>query len=187
MYAAAGKIDKSEQYTAEKVIFIKQLKLKLESIETDDVELAKKIKELAEDVRFSDQMSHSKLAEIESELDSVVDALIESASDIENASALCGKAAKLLKTRNEHCKMYKGVKDVAAAQAQKSDNGLGLAFAGVCVMLALFLITLSVCFVVVPQVKYNDAVELLKAEKNDEATAAFVNLESYRDSEEKIE
>lgn len=187
LYAAAGKIDKSEQYTAEKVIFIKQLKLKLESIETDDVDLTKKIKDLAEDVRFSDQMSHSKLAEIESELEATVDALVESASDIENASALCNKAAKLLKTRNEQCKMYKGVKDPAAAQAQKSDNGLGLAFAGVCVMLALFLITLSVCFVVVPQVKYNDAVELLKAEKYDEATAAFTNLESYRDSEEKIE
>ena len=187
LYAAAGKIDKSEQYTAEKVIFIKQLKLKLESIETDDVDLAKKIKELAEDMRFSDQMSHSKLAEIESELDSTVDALVESVSDVENATALCSKATKLLKTRNEQCKMYKGVKDPVAAQAQKSDNGLGLAFAGVCVMLALFLITLSVCFVVVPQVKYNDAVELMKAEKYDEATAAFTNLESYRDSEEKIE
>ncbi len=187
LYAAAGRIDKSEQYTAEKVIFIKQLKLKLDSIETDDADLAKKIKELAEDVRFSDQMSHSKLAEIENELDAVIDELVDNASNTENAQLLCAKAAKLLKKRNDQCKMYKGVKDPVAAKAQKSDNGLGLAFAGVCVMLALFLITLSVCFIVVPQVKYNDAIAFLEAEKYDEATAVFTNLGSYRDSEAKIE
>lgn len=187
LYAAAGKIDKSEQYTAEKVIFIKQLKLKLESIETDDVDLAKKIKELAEDVRFSDQMSHSKLAEIESELDSTVDALVGSVLDVENATVLCSKAAKLLKTRNEQCKMYKGVKDVVAENAKRSDKGLGVAFAGVCVMLAMFLITLSICFIVVPQTKYNDAVALLEAEKYNEATAAFAKLGNYRDSEDKAD
>ena len=187
LYAVAGRIDKSEQFTAEKVIFIKQLKLKLDSIETENGDLAKKIKELAEDVRFSDQMSHSKLAEIENELDAVIDELVDNASNPESAQLLCAKASKLLKKRNDQCKMYKGVKDTVAAQAQKSDKGLGVAFAGVCVMLAMFLVTLSVCFIVVPQVKYNDAVALLEAEKYDEATMAFTNLESYRDSEEKIE
>ncbi|MDD6094768.1 MAG: DUF6273 domain-containing protein [Clostridia bacterium] len=187
LYAASGRIDKSEQFTAEKVIFIKQLKLKLDSIETDNTELAKKIKELAEDVRFSDPMSHSKLAETERELNTAVDTLVAGASDAENAMALCSEVARLLKARNEQCKMYKGVKDTGAAQAQKSDNGLGIAFAGVCTMLAMFLITLSVCLIVVPQAKYNDAVALLETEKYDEATAAFTKIEGYRDSEEKIE
>ena len=187
LYAASGKIDKSEQFTAEKVIFIKQLKLKLDSIETDDVNLEKKIKELAEDVRFSDQMSHSKLAEIESELDSAIDELADNASNTEEALVLCAKAAKLLKKRNDQCKMYKGVKDPVAAEAQKSGNGRNLAFAGVCVMLAMFLITISVYFVIVPQTKYNDAVALMEAEKYDEATAAFTDLGDYRDSEAKIE
>ena len=187
LYAAAGKIDKSEQFTAEKVIFIKQLKLKLDSIEADDINLEKKIKELAEDVRFSDQMSHSKLAEIESELDSVIDELVDNASNTEEALVLCAKVAKLLKKRNDQCKMYKGVKDPAAAEAQKSGNGRNLAFAGVCVMLAMFLITISVYFVIVPQTKYNDAVALMEAEKYDEATAAFTDLGDYRDSEAKIE
>lgn len=187
LYAAASKIDKSEQFTAEKVIFIKQLKLKLDSIETEDADLEKKIKELAEDVRFSDQMSHSKLAEIESELDAAIDELVDNASNTENAMVLCAKAAKLLKKRNDQCKLYKGVKDPVAAEAQKSDNGRGVAFAGVCVILSMFLIAISVCFVVVPQVKYNDAIALMEAGKYDEATAAFVELGGYRNSEGKIE
>lgn len=187
LYAVAEKIDKSEQFTTEKVIFIKQLKLKLESIETENDALAKEIKKLAEDVRFSDQMSHSELAKIETELDAVVDALADNISNSESAQVLCAKASKLLKKRNEQCKMYKGVKDSGVAQTQKSDKGLGVAFAGVCVMLAMFLVTLSVCFIVVPQVKYNDAVALLEDKKYDEATIAFTNLENYRDSAEKIE
>ena len=187
LYAASNKIDKIEQFTAEKVIFIKQLKIKLDSIETDDADLAKKIKELSEKVRYSDPMSHSKLAQIESELSIVVDLIDTNISDTKNAMELCAKAEKLLKTRNEQCKMYKGVKDPVAAEAKKSDNGLGVAFAGACIMLAMFLVALSVCFIVVPQVKYNDAVELFKAEKYDEASAIFANLEGYRDSEEKVE
>ena len=187
LYAASDRIDKSEQFTAEKVIFIKQLKSKLDSIETDDADLGKKIKELAEDVRFSDQMSHSKLAEIESELDNAIDELVDNAANVEVAVTLCAKAAKLLKKRNDQCKMYKGVKDPVAAEAQKSGNGHGVAFAGVCVMLAMFLITISVYFVIVPQTKYNDAVAMMEAEKYDEATAVFTDLGDYRDSEAKIE
>lgn len=187
LYAAAGKIDKAEAFTAEKVIFIKQLKLKLDSIETENADLAKKIKALAEDVRFSDPMSHSKLAEIEDEIDNAVDSLSDSIADSENALALCAKVAKLLKKRNDQCKMYKGVKDTVAAEKQKGGNGLGLVFAGVSVMLAMFLIALAVCFVIVPQVKYNDAIELFEAEKYDEATDAFAELGDYKDSEAKIE
>ena len=96
LYAAAEKIDKAEQFTAEKVLFIKELKLKLDCAEVNDPELEKNIKELAEEIRFSDQMSHSKLAEIEGELDETVDMIVESIEDTEKAAALCDKASKLL-------------------------------------------------------------------------------------------
>ena len=186
LYAAAGKIDKSDAYIAEKVIFIKQLKLQLDSMETEDEALAQKIKELAEDVRFSDQMSHSMLADIENELSETEATLADSLENAETATALCEKATKLLKKRNQQCKMYKGVKDPAAAQAKKSDGGLGLAFAGVGAMLAMFLIALAVCFVIVPQTKYNDAVALMDAQQYAEATVAFAELGDYKDSAAKI-
>ena len=187
LYATSSRIDNAEQFTAEKVIFVKQLKLRLDSIETENIELSKRIKELSEDVHYSDAMSHSKLKDIEDNLADVVDDLAENISDTEKAFDLCNQAAKLLKTRNEQCKMYKGVKDVVAENAKRSSNGNGVAIAGVGVTLALFLITLTVCFVIIPQNKYAAATKLLEAEKYDEATAAFTNLDSYRDSEEKIE
>ena len=187
LYASAERIDKSEQFTAEKVIFIKQLKLKLDSIETNDVNLEKKIKNLAEDVRFSDQMSHSKLAEIEAELENAIDELVENAANAETAQLLCEKAAKLLKKRNDQCKMYKGVKDPLAAAAKKSDKGLGLAFAGACAMLTMFLIALVICFIVVPQNKYNTAVSLKNDGRYEDAIAVFETLGNYKDSKDQIE
>ena len=189
LYAASGKIDASEKYTAEKVIFIKQLKYKLDSIETDNVDLEKKIKELAEDVRFSDQMSHSKLAEIEGELDSAINELVDNASNTEVAFTLCTKVAKLLKSRNEQCKMYKGVKDPEAAKAKKSSNGngLGVTYVGVCVMLAMLLIALTVYFYIAPQSMYNEAVALMEEGKYEEAADAFESLGNYRDSKEQID
>lgn len=187
LYAAAEKINKSEQFTAEEIIFIKQLKLKLDSVETDNADLEKKIKKLCEDIKFSDPMIHSELKGTELELDNITDKLIESVSDIETALVLCDKAAKLLKKRNELCKIYKGVKDTAAAEVKNSKNGRGIAIAGAGVVFILFLITLTVCFIVVPQVKYNDALALFEAEKFAEATIAFAELGDYRDSEEKIE
>ena len=187
LYAAAGKIDKSEQFTAEKVVFVKQLKLQVDSIETENAELEKALKELSENIRFSDPMSHSKLKDIEDSLVAAVDELENNATDVDKALSLCAQVEKLLKRRNDQCKMYKGVKDPVAAEAQKSENGRGVAFAGVCVMLAMFLITISVYFVIVPQTKYNDAIAMMEAEKYDEATAAFTDLGDYRDSEAKIE
>ena len=187
LYAAAGKIDKSEQFTAEKVVFVKQLKLQVDSIETENAELAQALKELSENIRFSDPMSHSKLKDIEDSLVAAVDELENNASDVDKALSLCAQVEKLLKRRNDQCKMYKGVKDAVAAEAQKSGNGRGVAFAGVCAMLAMFLVTLAVYFFIVPQTKYNEAIALLEAEKYDEATAAFTDLGDYRDSEAKIE
>lgn len=187
LFAASGRIENAEAYTAEKVIFIKQLKLCLDSIDADDTELEARIKALSEDVRFSDPMSHSKLSDIESSLEEVVDELIDSVNDKEKAIKLCEQAAKILKNRNEQCKMYKGVKDSTAASKQKSGNGGGVAIAGAGAALTLFLITLAVCFIIVPQNKYTNALALMKDEKYDEATAVFTELGSYRDSEEKVE
>lgn len=187
LYATSSRIDNAEQFTAEKVIFVKQLKLRLDSIETENIELSKRIKELSEDVHYSDAMSHSKLKDIEDNLADVVDDLAENISDTEKAFDLCNQAAKLLKTHNEQCKMYKGVKDVVAENAKRSSNGNGVAIAGVGVTLALFLVTLTVCFVIIPQNKYAAATKLLEAEKYDEATAAFEELGNFRDSEDKAE
>ena len=185
LYGASQRIDADEQHTAEKVLFIKQLKLRLDSIDTQQAELAAKIKELAEDVRFSDPMSHSKLEAVEGELADVIDELVDNAADVEKALPLCAQAAKLLKNRNEQCKMLKSVKDEKAVA--KGSSGNGIALAGVAVAMSIFMITLVVCFIVIPQGKYNDAVKLLEAKDYAAAEKAFAELGNYGDSEEKIE
>lgn len=187
LYAASGKIDKSEQFTQGKVIFIKQLKLDLDSLETDNDELSKKIKELSENVRYSDPMSHSMLQSIEESLCDTIGELADNITDTDKALELCNKATRLLKKRNEQCKMYKGVKDTVAAVKQKSDNGKSVALAGVCVALAMFLVALAVCFFVVPQTKYNEAKTLFELKKYDEAIVAFENLGDFKDSEQQVE
>lgn len=53
---------------------------------------------------------------------------------------------------------------------------------GVCIILSLSIIILSVCLVVVRQAKYNNAITLLKAVKNDEIVISFTNLENYNSS-----
>ena len=185
LYGASRRIDGNEQYVAEKVSFIKQLKLRLDSVDTNDAELSAKIEELAEDIRFSDQMSHSKLQAVESELADVIDELADNVTDVENALLLCTQAAKLLKYRNEQCKMLKGVKDKKAVA--KVNSGNGVAIAGVAVAMSIFIITLAVCFIVIPQGKYNDAVKILESKDYVAAEAAFAELGNYRDSKEKIE
>lgn len=186
LFAAAQRIDRSDAHTAKKVLFVKQLGLKLNEIETADPVLSQKIRQLAEDVRFADPMSHSELQEIEARLAATVDALAENAADPEKAAALCDKAAKLMKNRGEQCRMLKGVKD-SAVEKEKSGSGIGFAFAGVGALLAMVLITLAVCFFVIPQSKYDNAAKLMKAEHYDAAEAAFSALGNFRDSEAKID
>lgn len=185
LFASAEKIDKSEQFTAEKVLFIKQLKLKVESLDVDDAELNKKLKELSEDIRFSDPMSHSKLEDIETELMASVDELEENISDVDKAKALCVQVAKLLKKRNDQCKILKGVKDEKSAV--KTGSGKNFAFAGVAIAIAVFLVALATYFFLVPQTQYKTAMDLFEDKKYEEAIAVFEVLGSYRDSEEQIE
>lgn len=186
LYAASGKIDKAEEFTAEKVVFIKQIKLSLDSIDTYDSDLKQKISTLAEAVRYSDPMSHSKLADVEDQLVKVVSEMASNVSDTAKAIELCGQAEKLLKTRNEQCKIYKNIKDVEAANKQKSGSGNRVAFAGVGAMCAIFLIALAVCFIVIPENKYNAAMALFKEGKYNEAITAFEIIKGYKDSTDKI-
>ena len=185
LYATAQKIDNAEQYITEKVIYIKQLRIRLDTIETSEPELAKKIKRLSEDIRFSDQMSHSKLESIETSLSEVIDEIADNTENVDKALALCDQAAKLMKSRNEQCKMLKGVKDTKVTQ--KDNSGNNIALAGVGIVLTMFLITLVICFIAIPQGWYNKAIKHLEEEDYIAAEVVFLQLGDYRDSKEKIE
>ncbi len=184
-FAASQKIDDSEQKVLQKVIYIKQLKIQLDSIETENEELSKKVKQLSEDIRYSDPMSHSGLYDVESSLADVVSEIVDSVNDADKAIALCNQASKLLKSRNDQAKMLKGVKDVKAQETKR--NGNSFLIAGIAVTLAIFLIALTICFIVIPQSKYKAAEEMVENKQYAQAIVAFTELGNYRDSEDKIE
>ena len=74
-----------------------------------DADAAKAVKNLAEELRYSDPVSGPAVAEAENELSAVIDALQETVADGEAAVIvqLCGKASALLAERNRLCKLSK--------------------------------------------------------------------------------
>lgn len=184
--AVSSKIAKREEIVREKVSYIRDMRSQLERISTDDSDLKTTLKKLAEDVRYSDPMSHSQLSTLEEELKSKVEELTNSTSDIDKSMTICTDIVNLLKERNDKCKSLKGVKDPVENISDKP-SGNKLAIVGVGVTILIFAVTLFVVFITVPTKAYNAACSLMEAGQYDEATAAFEALDGFKDSEKKIE
>ena len=104
-------IKKTEQINMEKTSFIKDLRVALAALplQTEDQPLKKKLQELSDDAKFSDPVSSELLEEVEARLLTVVTQCREALDkkDTEAALALCDKASRILKERNETCKILK--------------------------------------------------------------------------------
>ena len=72
-----------------------------------DLPLKKELERLAEDIQFSDPMSSSALASIESEIRDECEQLPKSFSDPTAAVEACKKIRKLVQARNEKCALLK--------------------------------------------------------------------------------
>ena len=184
--AATGKIEKNEQKVAEKVLFIRELKTDLQSIDTSDKELSKKIENLVEEISYSDPMSHSRLADIENSIKEKVAELEGCADDTSKAVALCDDIAKLLKKRNSQCLNLKGVKD-EAEKTQEKGEGNKIAIIGIGAAFAVVLGVLALIFFIAPESDYKKACALMDEEKYELAITAFEGLKGYKDSDQKIE
>ncbi len=182
--AYAEKVGKSEQRVSEKVFFIKMLKNEVDEIETDDERLKEKLRSLSEEIRYSDPMSHSKLSEIENRIKTMVDGLAKFINH-EKAGLIIDETSKLLKTRNNLCKTLKGVKDTSVV-SNDNRGGNKIVIAGIGVALTVIMITLAVCFVIIPENKYKKAKNLFEEEKYEEALGAYTELNGYKDSDEWI-
>lgn len=183
--ASAQRIDKAEQQTAEKVLFIKRLKMMVDAIQATDLTLRGRLRTLSENIRFSDPLSHSNLRDIEGELMQTIGLLAQNAKDPAAAEPLLNEAERLLQSRNALCKSLKGIKD---PNATPKSTGGGKLILGACGgMMVLILTVLTICFLVIPQTQYDDALALVKAGKYEEAVAAFEKLGNFQDSEEQIQ
>ena len=102
---------KEAKHTKEKVMYIRLLKADVDDCATNatNAELRKALNDFAENVRFSDPMSHPSLAGIEAELSSIVAEIAAKIGTEAEADALVlvEKAQKSLEMRNSRCLILK--------------------------------------------------------------------------------
>ena len=106
----ANYIHSSETIVKQKRLFIKMLEADvLDCVAMANANTAELLQKFAEDVRFSDPMSHQSLDSIESKLSSTVSEISGMLNQDPNAdiSAMIEQASSLLKSRNNRCLMLK--------------------------------------------------------------------------------
>ena len=182
-FAAGREIRHVEKEINEKVSYIRNLRADIELINVKDVEAANAINKLAEAVRFSDPMSHSLLSDIEHKIIEKFYVLKDNTDNASMVIAVCGDMQQLLKGRNEKCK---ALKNVQGPQREKDNSG-GIIISGAFGIISIaILIALTICFVFIPNSKYNEAMVLYAQQRYDEAITAFSKLGNYKDSTYKI-
>lgn len=104
-------VENVEKKVKEKTFFIKSLQLDISEIVSTvtDNSLAGAIKDLSDDVKYSDPMSADQLADIESKISDKIFELRElvSSGKNEDAIAIVAEIRKLIGLRNQKCKLLK--------------------------------------------------------------------------------
>ena len=104
-------VENVEKKVKEKTFFVRSLQLDISEIESSvtDNALATAIKDLSDDVKYSDPMSADQLDDIESQISDKVVELRELASSEKNedAIAIVAETRKLIGLRNQKCKLLK--------------------------------------------------------------------------------
>ena len=183
---ATSRIGQNDVAVSEKILFIDSIKNELKSIDTKDADLKKRVEKLIEDITFSDPMSHSNLASIETEIANKVAELSMSCEDVNRAVGIIDQVTRLLKNRNNQCLTLKRVPDMATNQSNK-DSGAKLIFAGICAALLIVLLSATLVLYIVPETKYKDACKFMEDGQYEEAVVLFYELDDYKDSKDKIE
>ena len=183
-YAAGNEIARVEEKVAEKVFYIKNLQADIELLSSSDARLSKALKDLAETARFSDPMSHSQLSSVENILINKLNLLQENITDVDVALPLCDEMQRLFAERNKKCKLLKNVPEPKPAT---DNSGIQIVAVGFGVINILIILLLVICFIIVPNAKYNEAMSLFNNEKYEQAIIAFENLGNYKDCSFKIE
>lgn len=183
-YAAGNEIRRVEEKTAEKVFYIKNLQGDIELLKSSDPRMSKALKDLAETVRFSDPMSHSQLASVENMIMNKIQLLQENINDVDAALPLCSEMQSLFAERNKKCKLLKGVPE---PKPEADNSGIKIVAIAFGVINALVVFLLVLCFVIIPNAKYNEAATLLDNTQYEQAIVAFEDLGNYKDSLLKID
>lgn len=104
-------IRRNREHTRKKVFYIRDLSASLTAVfdSIKDSDTLIKVKQLAEDIRYSDPMSHESLLDVETEIKLAVNRIVEAAmqNDIETINNNVILASNKLKFRNTKCAILK--------------------------------------------------------------------------------
>ncbi len=183
-FAAGREIKKVESETNKKIFFIRNLHTDIELLNTNDEKSKAAIHQLAEAVRFSDPMSHSELSDIEKRILEKFNLLKNNLDSASIVIDVCNDMQRLLNERNQKCKILKNVPE---PQNEKDNSGVSIIAGTFGIISIAALLSLAIVFIVIPNSKYNRALELYNGQKYEEALNTFKELGNYKDSINKID
>ena len=180
-------IEKVDHKVKEKVLFIKSIQEEIETIKdkVNEPKILDELQKMLEIVRYSDPMTHSKLAELEGNIEIKVANLKSCAEQnkINEALELIGQIKTLFVERNRKAKLYKGMPE--QEENDKPANNRAIIITCVSVVVLLIAGITSYYSIILPNIQYDEAQKLLSSKNYIEAKEAFERMEGYKDSEEK--
>lgn len=180
---AGEAIEKQEEHITQKVNFIKNAQNSVSQIKAQDEEVAKSLKKLEDDIRFSDPMSNTMLEEIEKQIEIEIVELESKIDDKNESIKLIECISDLLKERNQKCKMYKGVKE---NKVNNDNSGIKYVSITLCILFSILSAVLIVCCVIIPNNIYKNGLSLYDNGKYSEAAEVFENLDNFKESEKML-
>ena len=121
---AVESIEKQDAYIAQKEFCIKNMQAIVSRIKTPDENLVRNLKSLQDEIKFSDPMSHSRLEEIEKQIEAKAIMLKSEINDKDTAAESINCISELLKERNQKSKLNKNVKDDKYDNTGKDNSGV---------------------------------------------------------------
>lgn len=182
-------IERVDQKVKEKVFFIKDLQLEVETLiqVTTDSKNKKILQDIAEAIQYSDPMSHSLLAEVENKIEIKIEKLkeiVKNAKLQEEIEETAKEIQMLIAERNKKAKLYKGRPEVEEKE-ERTVNHKTVVVTSVSII-ALIIVGITAYYtVIVPKNEYQKAEELLGNKEYQEAIKAFEKMAGYQDSEDK--
>lgn len=180
---AGEAIEKQDEHIIQKINFIKNAQNSVSQIKVQDEEVAKSLKKLEDDIRFSDPMSNTMLEEIEKQIEIEIVELKSKIDDKNESIKLIECISDLLKERNRKCKMYKGVK---GNKVNNDNSGIKYVLITLCILFSILSAVLIVCCVIIPNNIYKNGLSLYDNGKYSEAAEVFENLDNFKESEKML-
>ena len=188
LITSSGKkeIERVEEKVKEKLFFLKDLQVDIETFKEkiSDEQAKKNLNSLVDTIKYSDPMTHSKLATVENQINVKVSTLIQNTSNIELINQTCDELQQLFAERNRKAKLYKNEPE-QDAEPQKPLN-FKLIITVIVTIIVLIIIGVTLYFtVIIPNKEYDNAMNLFNNKQYIEAKEAFEKIGDYKDSIEK--